>query len=107
MSFFNRSTGERLDPEEIRNARWEKFTATYFISDGRGHVKIGKSSHVKKRLQDIQVANPYECQLLGVTEKDECEIHVKFAEYHIRGEWFTFSEEIQEWVDENCLKVDL
>jgi len=75
-------------------------SGSYFIADEHNRVKIGKSIDVAHRLTKLQIGNADTLTLLGVTDKDECELHVKFAKYHIRGEWFALSTEIQEFIDQ-------
>lgn len=65
----------------------------YFIqSTGPGeHIKIGVAASPSKRLADMQTSSPHELVLRKVIEGDkatESEMHIRFAEYHFRGEWF-------------------
>jgi len=69
----------------------------YFIADDSAnaeYVKIGFSKNPKKRLSDLQVANPKELVLIGMIELDqvgEKMIHKYLKENtdaYVRGEWF-------------------
>jgi len=64
----------------------------YFIKDtGSLAIKIGYSKKPNKRLSGLQTANPHKLLLLGTvpgTEKDEEELHGKFAQFRLEGEWF-------------------
>lgn len=72
----------------------------YFIRCGKKDkdpVKIGMTSNVQKRLIELQIANPYELELL-FTLPCESELHADKLEtfihnqinshYHFRGEWY-------------------
>lgn len=79
----------------------------YFIYDSNNNaVKIGKTNKdsLYVRLSMIQVGNPNELTILGVMDGDldkEQELHQEFKKYYIRGEWFTYSDEIKEYVSTN------
>ena len=65
----------------------------YFIQAGiRGAIKIGYSNNgVKERIAALQIASPEKLMLIGAmegTQEDESDLHNKFEEYYIRGEWF-------------------
>lgn len=64
----------------------------YFISDAAtGHVKIGFSEDPWRRLSQIQSHCPGALTLRAIVEGDEAaeaELHARFAEYSVRGEWF-------------------
>jgi hypothetical protein len=73
---------------------------SYFISDGRGRVKIGKTEgDPKKRMATLQCGNADELTLLATDYTSEGELHRKFAHYHVRGEWFVLSEEIKQYIE--------
>ena len=75
--------------------------SVYFIADAYGHVKIGYATSVEARFGDLQVAHASELTLLleisGGPELEK-ELHQRFAEHRVRGEWFTLSPEISEYV---------
>jgi hypothetical protein len=80
-------------------------SVVYFISC-RDCVKIGIARDTAFRLREMQVHCPYEMTLLGVTDGGrsvERGLHQRFARYRIRGEWFSLSDEIQQFIRENCL----
>ena len=72
----------------------------YFIVSGR-YVKIGFASNLRRRFAMLQIAHPEELQLVfdlpggGV---EEAALHRKFARHRVRGEWFTYSQEIKDWI---------
>ncbi len=63
----------------------------YFITDGQGLVKIGRSVNPQKRLKELQTGNPHELFLIGICE-DRCEqyYHGNYSDYRVRNnsEWF-------------------
>ena len=77
----------------------------YFIQDGRGNggpIKIGKAKDVEKRLSILQIGNPRKLTLLAAIKCKSCgdairlekELHKKFSNYQLRGEWFRGSIEL-------------
>lgn len=73
----------------------------YFLSDGE-YVKIGFSDNVKGRIPDIQVSNPKDLSVELVIDGDyalEQKIHNDLRKYHVRGEWFSYSEVVKGYID--------
>jgi hypothetical protein len=70
----------------------------YFIKDSQtGYIKIGRTDDdISTRLSQLQVGNPSELTLCKIIECDsrnmEKKLHERFADKHIRGEWFNISE---------------
>lgn len=64
----------------------------YFIQAGdAGPIKIGFSSKVDIRIDALQKANAEKLNLLATISGTlimEAELHQRFAEHRIRGEWF-------------------
>jgi hypothetical protein len=65
----------------------------YFIQAGRkGCIKIGYTDRgLQQRLNDLQTGNPQRLYLLLVlegSERDEQQLHQRFAGLRRRGEWF-------------------
>lgn len=68
----------------------------YFINVGHGHTKIGVSCDPQNRLKQCQTGNPYELKIEKLEEyssyeeafKREKELHNKFKDYKLYGEWF-------------------
>ena len=83
----------------------------YFVTDGHGHMKIGKAENPIKRLKGLQTGNPYDLEFYELIEVPKFEhlvftafdlekvMHEKFQKFKIRDEWF-FEEPIQEWLKE-------
>lgn len=79
----------------------------YFILDTYSNaVKIGYTTikGFDKRLDNLQVGTPYELKILGVLwgdRKIEKIIHKQFDTFHIRGEWFQYTKEIEDFLTES------
>ncbi len=75
--------------------------SVYFIADAYGHVKIGYATSVQDRFRDLQVAHASELTILldiPGGPKLEKELHQRFADHRVRGEWFALSSEILEYI---------
>jgi len=77
-------------------------SVSYFLSNGRGLVKIGSSEHIHQRIGQLQTASPEPLVCLGICDDLEAELHEKFADHRVRGEWFRLNEEIEAWIDEHA-----
>lgn len=86
---------ERPDPVDAP-PRPSKRTAadakqhTYLIAaDGTHLVKIGLAKDPTRRLRELQTGQPMGLHLLwSIAEDYEHDLHVHFAAYRVRGEWF-------------------
>lgn len=80
----------------------------YFIyAADLNRVKIGLSYDPEQRMHVLGAQAPCEYTMLGVMKGDwyfEHELHVKFAQYRVFGEWFTYSSEIAEYVKANAIE---
>lgn len=68
-------------------------------SDVTGAVKIGRSSHPDRRLDELQTGSPHKLKLLAVYEgrgAEERGLHVLLRRWRLRGEK-------GEWFDPDCL----
>lgn len=67
-------------------------TWIYFVQAGAdGPIKIGSAQDVEGRIRNLQVSSHVELRLLGVvraTPLHEGELHDRFSESRLRGEWF-------------------
>lgn len=77
----------------------------YAITDGEA-VKIGWSARHPAspggRLTQLQTAHAKELHLVGAVlapQQHEAELHAKFSEHRLRGEWFRYVSEIVEHFD--------
>ena len=80
----------------------------YFIQSANdGPIKIGYTTNVQRRLQELQTANPEELTLLHYTtggRRFELYLHEKFREYNKRDEWFFPNIEIIKYIEK--LKIE-
>ena len=75
----------------------------YFIRDNLGHIKIGLEKDVNKRKKELQTANPCELEVFCVlhvpkyfdAQRIEHELHEKFSNIRMAGEWFLEDEVIK------------
>lgn len=72
-------------------------------------MKIGGSTRVVERRSDLQTANAENLVVLGVFTREgatwrelEREMHTRFAEHRLRGEWFHWCPEIERFIAEHC-----
>lgn len=78
----------------------------YFVKDGQGLVKIGKTKNLKKRMRALATANAT-LELLGAipvgSERRaynlEKELHNKLVEYNKQGEWFQLTPELHNFIN--------
>lgn len=65
-------------------------------------VKIGWSKKIASRVQQLAVAMPFNVVLIGWIETDdesvENDIHMQLREWHVRGEWFAWTNEVRDFV---------
>jgi hypothetical protein len=76
----------------------------YFIQHGdSGPIKIGfTKDDPNRRLGILQVGNPEKLMCIKVIEgniRDEHDLHHKFRQHFIRGEWFQPAEELVSFVN--------
>lgn len=73
----------------------------YFIGCNDQYVKIGVSHSPGRRLDDLQVGNPYALTMLktiDVSHKAEAYLHDKFSHLRHRREWFNLNSELREYI---------
>ena len=78
----------------------------YFVRVGKsGPIKIGYSeNNIESRIKDLQIGSPEALILMGVMEGDkakEREMHEKFKDLHIRGEWFRPGVDLRQFIFQN------
>jgi hypothetical protein len=79
--------------------------AVYFIAQGEGGpIKIGYTTKKATwRLSELQVASPQPLVLLAVIQGDrevEVELHTRFADLRIRGEWFERGDALMDFIED-------
>lgn len=78
----------------------KKRSFVYFIAQG-DLVKIGVSTDVKKRVYALTTSNPRALRLIRRIDgcrKVEAEMHKRFASLRVKGEWFSLSGELAEYL---------
>lgn len=74
----------------------------YFILASEvNRVKIGFSDNIRGRLSGIQSGSPCKLYLIGVAEGSkllEQVLHEKFEPFRFHGEWFKYSDSIQDFL---------
>lgn len=75
---------------------------TYLVLDeATGYTKIGKSKDIHTRLQIIKTHVPL-CQLIGyITDDVEKELHARYSDKKIKGEWFNLSDKDIQDIENN------
>ncbi len=86
---------ERYDPVDTpppspKRAASSAESHTYLVAAEGSHlVKIGIAKDPMRRLRELQTGQPMELRLLwSVAGAYEHDLHVHFAAYRVRGEWF-------------------
>lgn len=79
-----------------REERMSEKTFIYIIGNLEQKLfKIGNSKTVYKRLEALQTGCPFNLIIIGsvLSEKRfEKELHIKYKEYRVKGEWFKFED---------------
>jgi hypothetical protein len=74
----------------------------YFIQAGKGGpVKIGSAINVHSRLRTLQCAHYEKLAIIKVIPgkaKRERQIHKDLSAFKIRGEWFEFARDVEEYI---------
>jgi hypothetical protein len=78
---------------------------TYFIQAGPGGpIKIGSSRNLPVRLRTLCAMFPVPLKLLGIIEGDvEDRCHFQLGAFRLRGEWFTPSEVVLDFIRQKCV----
>ncbi|MCP4336644.1 MAG: hypothetical protein GY679_02205 [Mycoplasma sp.] len=76
----------------------------YFIGNQEeGNVKIGFSTDVNRRIKELQTSSPSKLKILKTFPGDiskERELHERFKEYRIKGEWFELVGNLKCFIEE-------
>lgn len=93
---------ERLHQPAILKPRKYTGSYVYFLLFGsNARVKIGTSRNPRARIAGLSTGAPGKVRLYYVTPGDrglEADLHQRFAEYRINGEWFIYAQPIREWI---------
>ena len=80
----------------------------YFIDNGE-NIKIGYSVDPYQRLEKLQNATDKQLNLIAVfpgSKKDEREIHHKFINNQIRGEWYKRDQDLDDLIEKHTLDAE-
>jgi hypothetical protein len=69
----------------------------YLISHEDKFLKIGYTSDINNRLSQLQTSNPIRLKVINLIKGDvnlEKELHSRFKELRVNGEWFVYDAEI-------------
>ncbi len=75
----------------------------YFIK-ANDKLKIGYANDPTKRIINMQVTNPYKLEVLLIIDGAydlEKDLHKRFRESRLIGEWFELTDEIKEYIADN------
>lgn len=80
-----------------------KETRIYFVQmrSPVGEIKIGLTRDLRARLNALQTGSPYPLRVLAAlpgTEAEEHELHTRFADLRLSGEWFRPEPRLLEFV---------
>ena len=69
-----------------------------YLLRGNDQHKIGRTKHVDDRMKQISQKLPFEIELVHAIETDdtetlEAQLHDRFADRRLKGEWFDLSEQ--------------
>ena len=78
---------------------------TYFLKCHE-FVKIGRTCNLKPRVDDLQVGNPYDLELIGVSFKAENNLQEKFLHLQHKREWFHLTNELKDYIAKNAACPD-
>jgi len=78
----------------------------YFVRSGE-YTKIGYTNNLTKRLQCLQTGNPIQLILIYSTltrygKQLETDLHMMFADYSIRNEWFKLPDDFMDRIVNLC-----
>lgn len=112
--FMGKSSKEELI-EKIYNIcptnEKEKNTKTYIAIDKSTNIyKIGKSIDISKRESSMKTGNAYISIIAYIDKNIEDELHEKFNDYNITGEWFNITEQVVRHIIDTygftCISID-
>jgi hypothetical protein len=92
------SRSNRKAIDKIENA----IDYIYFIQEPiTKSIKIGTTKNIKNRMSQLQTSIPFQLILLKFIKGDfikEKELHDKFSQYRLSGEWFSENDELLDYI---------
>lgn len=112
----SKNTNNKFDDLELKleqnyEKRYSKDGIVYFVfAKELNRVKIGFTGFktVENRLCGLQTSSPCKLELIGYINSNqdfEKELHNRFDKYRIIGEWFKYSKEIKEYIQNQKISV--
>ena len=74
------------------------------VDEDLQYCKVGYSKNPDKRLESLQIGSPHKLFIAATVHGelyDEAMIHKRWEHLAVRGEWFTFSEDMLNWLHDS------
>ena len=88
---------------ELSHTNDSKYNVYVYFIRSLDSVKVGYSKHPNIRLNALQTANPNKLEMIGCfsgNKYDEEIIHQDLQKHRQSGEWFSYCEDVQKYVQE-------
>lgn len=95
--------GWMAHPGRKKPKSWRAWGSIYFLRRAN-EIKIGFASNAQIRLSQLQVSSPDPLELLGTipgNREIERHLHWQFRASRIRGEWFSLSDDLRQFIERN------
>ena len=90
-------------PDEIKDRPMKTSDPIVYFIEGDGKIKIGVAQYVESRLRVLQAGSPVPLKILAVCPggyERESELHKRFADTRLYGEWFEASEDLMDFIQD-------
>lgn len=78
-----------------------------YVAGFGSYVKIGITTNLDSRMAQLQTPEPMMVYaLLDGWAAEERELHERFSEYRLRGEWFRRDGQLAAWINSGCQQAD-
>jgi len=96
LQYIQRKEDEQKLCKKSKPTRHIEAGYIYFLQGENGLVKIGRSKDYKRRLENLRTMSPVNIKLLFTIKTDdmaklEKDLHNRFQEKRVKGEWFRLS----------------
>jgi hypothetical protein len=88
---------ERSRAAQVIRSSWVYF----LIAERTECVNIGHTCDLRRRLKELQAACPFKLDVLkavGGGPAFEAKVHAQFADLRLHSEWFSYTEELAEFI---------
>ena len=99
LSAFRECATQKSKSISLSRASSSKPCSGYvYLLRGQGYYKIGLTKNVDRRIGEISPTVPFETEIVCIIATDdihgtEAELHNKFADKRVKGEWFELADE--------------